>query len=248
MLIINEKKFVENAIKNPKKFDKVDIKPRKIISLFVAYKQAYMPELDVRKSVVFFFRNARWFNIGDYEAFIVEAELNELPLKENESIVIYQNDIKDIEGLSSDLQKLYITILALSRFYGRGRISFNNPKQLKNIFTLANISRTVKERPLMIRQLVDTGIVLEENFKIVVKHRGTTGLKIALEIKSMNNIGKQLVCYFDKRKIICLICGAISTRRSNRQVYCSRCAEKISKINKANYNNNYYETRKNSTI
>ena len=126
------------------------------------------------------------------------------------------------------------TMLCLAK-YGNEISPTNNNwvnKKDKDIFTLSNITATLKRQSLMINDLWTLGYVgysrvvdnINLNVKIVDNDRPEV-----LFVSDFRNLGNQYMRYCGEKFIECQSCGKVVRQNKNVQKYCTECATEINR-------------------
>lgn len=138
--------------------------------------------------------------------------------------------IQSIDGKM--LQRLMFTMLCLAK-YGNAISPTNNNwvnKKDKDIFSLANITATLKRQSLMINDLWTKQYIgysrVVDNININVKIVDNESSEV-LFVSDFRNLGNQYMRYCGEKFIDCQCCGKVVRQNKNVQKYCNECAVEI---------------------
>jgi hypothetical protein len=163
------------------------------------------------------------------------------------SVNLYQSELNIInQGENDKERKLLFTLFVLAKTNGTNSGWINN--ELKDIFQLANITATIKERAAMVYKLY-TAELLNQSHKIdnlsLKVELGSDDEQVVLVISSFKDIGNQYIANFKHGWKMCECCGKLFKIKStigNPQKYCKTCAKDI---NREKSKENISEKRKN---
>ena len=140
---------------------------------------------------------------------------------------------------------ILFTLFVLAKVNGNNSGWVNN--EIKDIFQLANITATIKERASMIYKLYKAGLIGQsqkiDNLSLKVE-LGQNDELVVLTIDSFENIGNQYISNFKHGWKMCECCGKLFKIKSKTcpPKYCKTCAYdiKLKQVNecKLRKNNN----------
>ena len=163
---------------------------------------------------------------------------NNLQLRIVESIVLYKDELDLINTLEKDRdKKLLFTCYIIARFYNtEGWVNMSRIE----LFKLANITLTSKERNITIGKLIQGGYLQDskKNENLNIKVNFIEGEK-ALEVKELENVGNQFIAMTKKDYKMCQVCGKLIKINGNKIKFCKQCAYKT----KLEKNNEYYHNK-----
>lgn len=150
-------------------------------------------------------------------------------------ISITQSEMEKIQAIEGKmLQRLMFTMLCLAK-YGNEISPTNNNwvnKKDKDIFTLSNITATLKRQSLMINDLWTLGYVgysrVVDNINLNVKIVDNDSPEV-LFVSDFRNLGNQYMRYCGEKFIECQSCGKVVRQNKNVQKYCTECATEINR-------------------
>ena len=154
-----------------------------------------------------------------------------------ESIVLYKDELDLINTLEKDRdKKLLFTCYIIARFYNtEGWVNMSRIE----LFKLANITLTSKERNITIGKLIQSGYLQDskKNENLNIKVNFIEGEK-ALEVKELKNVGNQFIAMTKKDYKMCEICGKlikIKIKNDYSTKYCVKCAKEKELESKRNW-------------
>lgn len=148
-----------------------------------------------------------------------------------ESVNIYKSELDIINHGETDKEKkLLFTLFILAKVNGTNSGWVNN--EIKDIFQLANITATIKERALLLHKLYKAGLVGQnrKNDKLGYKvELGNDFEPVVLVVDSFENIGNQYIANFKDGWKMCECCGKLFKVKSKTYPpkYCKTCAHDI---------------------
>lgn len=235
MIIINEYEYAKQILESrtiPKNVS------NKRVLLYIA-KYYFNPECSVAKMIQIVFDKMAEFNLPKevyqeykYEKYVkgiceklLSRELS-AEFKQVESVNIYQSELDIINQAETDKEKkLLFTLFVLAKISGNnfGWVNYD----IKDIFQLANITATVKDRAGIIYKLYTAGLVDQsqkiDNLSLKVE-LGNTDEPIILIIDSFENIGNQYIANFKQGWKLCYCCKKLFKIRGSNSRYCKTCA------------------------
>lgn len=236
MIIFDEREYVKTILKEKKK------PPKMATKRLIVYLCRYFYEENKNQTASTFQKNILEklkefdFNEAEYEEYkfsdyiktickkLLSGDLD-YHLKEIRQLNFTETELRNVRSCETEReQKLLFTFYALAKTY-------NNPTgwvnyQENDIFELANIRMTAKEKILLIKKLCDRGyiqynrIINKNSYKVILDEDEN----IAMTITSFQNIGNQFLIHEKDGLMICENCGKIIKRTSNSRKYCKRCA------------------------
>lgn len=253
MIIIDEYDYVKQILEN--KVIPKGVSNRRVL-LYIAkyYFDACLSVQDM-KSLVFqkmqdFNLPANYYQEYKYESYVKDIceklAKNEMSpnFRKTGSVNLYQSEIEIVnQGENDKEKKLLFTLYVLAKINETNSGWVNN--ELKDIFQLANITATIKERAGIVYRLCHADLIYQsnriDNLNIKVK-LGDPTEQIVLVINSFENIGNQYIANFKPGWKMCQRCGKLFKTKSNEGrpgKYCKQCAYKI----KLEQNNQYYKEK-----
>lgn len=142
---------------------------------------------------------------------------------------------------SKNFQKLAFTMLCIAKYYneiipnGNGWVN----RSTKEIFSMANMSKTKEDQAFMERKLYENGLIDisnkidSDNVRVTfIDNEGDPVLKI----RKLESLGIQYESYVLKGKSFseCKLCGCIFQQNNNKHVFCKKCRAKRDALNGAN--------------
>lgn len=237
MIIINEHEYVKQILEN--KIIPKNVSNKRVL-LYIA-KYYYSPEYSINemKQLVFdkmteFKLDTKQYQEYKYDTYVKniceKLKNNELScgFRKIESVNIYQSELDIINQCETDKEKkLLFTLYVLAKVNGNNSGWVNN--EIKDIFQLANITATIKERAAMIYKLYKAGLVNQsqkiDNLSLKVE-LGQDNEDVVLVIDSFENIGNQYIANFKDGWKMCGCCGKLFKIKSNEgrpSKYCHQC-------------------------
>lgn len=256
MIIINEYEYVKQILENkaiPKGVS------NKRILLYIA-KYYFNPFLTVNEMTELAFQKMNEFNLPlevyqeyKYVAYVkgicekLRSKELSVDFRKVESVNIYRSELDIINRGESDKErKLLFTLFVLAKTNGTNSGWVNN--DLKDIFQLANITATIKERAAMVYKLYHAGLLGQsnkiDNLSLKVE-LGRDDEPVVLVIKSFENIGNQYIANFKPGWKMCegiLKTGEhckklikIKSKYDNSTKYCKACSKHMHVIQQTQY-------------
>lgn len=243
MIIINEYEYAKQILDSrtiPKNVS------NKRVLLYIA-KYYFNPECSVSEMMRIVFDKVAEFNLPKevyqeykYEKYVkgiceklLSRELS-AEFKQVESVNIYQSELDIINQAETDKEKkLLFTLFVLAKISGNnfGWVNYD----IKDIFQLANITATVKDRAGIIYKLYTAGLVDQsqkiDNLSLKVE-LGNIDEPIVLTVDAFENIGNQYIANFKTGWRMCECCSKlfkIKNKIGNPQKYCKTCAKEVNK-------------------
>lgn len=204
---------------------------------------------DITKQLEFFLiRCNPYVNILAWDDIIKKSVKYSLkhPLVEIEHILLNDTELLLCKSLEdSSHRKLIFTLICLAKFANTVNPQNNNwvCRSDKEIFSLANIDLSSKNRHLTLHELEKTKLISFSNKinNLNIKVNCLCEGEPILAISDFRNLGNQFLRYEGASCIECANCGAVIKKNSNRMKYCSDCAKEIN-IQKTveNFKKQYY--------
>ena len=236
MIILNEVDYVRQIIETKERPPKMAMK-RLIVYLCKYYynKTSFKDAKEFQRFILDLLLEFH-FNEAEYEEYrfnnyvytickkLLSGELSGF-LRDIKEIIITKSEAEIIRSCETDRQKkLLFTLYVLAKTYNNptGWIGYSD----NDIFSLANLQATAKEKVLLIKELIDLGLVqynhvIDKNSYKVELDEDLTNVELI--ITDFTNIGNQWVIHEDNTKMICERCGRIVQRRGKKHKYCRRC-------------------------
>lgn len=156
-------------------------------------------------------------------------------LVEIDYIPITAPEIKTIDSLPSrTLKKLAFSYLCVAKYYNAANEQNSDWANLpvRDICSMGGIAIPVDKQYELRGELADMGLlqlsVAVDNVNarvLFVDHEGDP----VLLVDDMRNLGNQYFQFMGEKYVKCASCGLVIGRRSNRQLYCSKCAAKMAR-------------------
>lgn len=235
MIIINEYEYVRQILES--KIIPKGVSNKRVL-LYIA-KYYFNPDysLDELKQLVFekmgeFNLPASYYQEYKYVTYVtgiceklLSGELSS-EFRKVESVNIYQSELNIISRGETDRErKLLFTLFVLAKINGTNSGWVNN--ETKDIFQLANVTATIKERASMIYKLYNAGLV-GQSFKIdnlsLKVELGAFDEPVGLVVNSFENLGNQYIANFKPGWKMCVCCGKLFKVKGANSKYCKPCA------------------------
>lgn len=240
MIVINEYEYVRKIMESNTIPDNMSIKK---LLLYIA-KYYYNENFGIKEYKDFIFNKVNEFNLPQnyYQEYkyisyvenickkLLSKELS-YQLRKVESVNIYKSEINIIEKCNNDKEKkVLFTLYVLAKTVDNdGWVNY----ELKDIFSLANVTATIKDRALLIHDIYKDGLLQQthKNDKLGYKvELGSDDEEIIITINSFENIGNQYIAKFKPGWKMCECCGKlfkIKIDEGRPKKYCKQCAYKI---------------------
>lgn len=247
MFILNEKKYIEHILLTqtvPKDLSKGHL-------IFLMAKYYYSPGISLEEFILLVKEKMLSFDFPpvEYEEYKWHTKITnickrllsgdiDVELKERDYIPIYENELKCVELCKIDRQKkLLFTLYAAARYMDwEGWINKKDLKGLSEIFKLANLTLGTDKKASLIRELVEMNYITLskkiDNLNIKV-HLDDSGA-ILYKVVDFENIGNQYIGNFKKGYKQCRHCGKPIKDTGNKKMYCTKCAQQITRENWSN--------------
>lgn len=255
MIIINEYEYVKQILDT--KVIPKNVSNKRIL-LYIA-KNYYNPEYSVSemKQLIFDKMSEFKLDIKQYQEYkydsyvknICEKLLKQelLPgFKKVESVNLYQSELNIINQCETDKEKkLLFTLFVLAKVNGNNSGWINN--EIKDIFQLANITATIKDRAAIIYKLYRAGLIGQsqkiDNLSLKVE-LSKEDEPVVLAVTSFENIGNQYIANFKQGWKMCECCGKLFKVKGTNSKYCKTCSREKELEIQRNCMRNLRETRK----
>lgn len=256
MIIINEYEYVKQILES--KIIPKGVSNKRVL-LYIA-KYYFNSLLSVNEMTGLTFKKMDEFNLDvevyqeyKYAAYVkgiceklLSGELSH-EFRKIESVNLYQSELDVInKGENDKERKLLFALFILAKINGTNSGWVNN--ELKDIFQLANVTATIKERASLVYKLYNAGLLGQshkiDNLSLKVE-LGSEYEPIALVIDSFENIGNQYIANFKPGWKMCEYCGKlykVKSKHDGSSKYCKQCAYTIKLEQNSQY---YHEKREN---
>ena len=256
MIVVNEYEYIENIIRDSVIPNNISIQKL----MFLLAKYFYKEEINnAREYVELIFNKLKQFDLPStfqkykYENYLsnlcaklLSGEINH-NLRKNISINFYESEFNKINSCETDKQKkLLFTLYGLAKIneHSNGWINY----KLKDIFMLANITATVKERALLIYELYRNGYITQTRKNDMLSYKvelGDNNEDVVMIIDCFENLGNQYIVKHKDGWKMCKICGKLFKARGKNSKYCKSCSKDRELNFKKQRNKKYYETLRN---
>ena len=250
--IINEKQYVEELINSSVLPD--GLTPNVAIGYLTKYycEQGYSLEDTIKK--VCDKMNSFDLDILQYQEYQAAARSKRYfnahksgktsPLRDFDTVKLYKSEYDKIMMCETDRQKkVLFTLYILARFTDRYGWVYQSES---DIFKLANVSSSIKERCATIGYLIENGFAKEtkkvNDLKIGVE-LSDGNEDVVLEVSKIDKLGNQIMAHIKDGYKLCEVCSKLIKIKSNRTSYCGKCAEQITQDNWKEASKKYRETR-----
>lgn len=255
MIIINEYEYVKQILESkviPKGMS------NKRVLLYIA-KYYYNSEYSVKEMQDLIFEKMTEFKLPleIYQEYKYVTYVNGLcekllskelscEFRKVESVNLYQSELDIInQGETDKEKKLLFTFFVLAKVNGTNSGWVNN--EIKDVFQLANITATIKDRALLLHKLYKEGLIGQSirNDKLGYKvELGKDDEQVVLTIYSFKNIGNQYIANFKDGWKMCECCGKLFKIKGANSKYCKSCAREKELEIQRNCMRNLRETKK----
>ena len=236
ILIMNEKRYIENVIKSKKVSE--EISDRYLIKMLIRYFNNLYNKKELIDQI---HKLCKELNINNYEEYefynkikkyIKEEERNPIKLRDIEYIPLLQEELDIIKQCKKDREKKFLFVCyIMARFNNSDWINIDD----KDLFKMANISLSCKDRQLFIHDMIKKGYISQakKNTNNSLKIERLNGEETVKVIK-FNNMGNFILAYLKPNYIQCEKCDKlvkIESKYDGSSRYCDKCAEDIDKKN-----------------
>ena len=154
-------------------------------------------------------------------------------LRDFDSVKLYKSEYDKIMMCETDRQKkVLFTLYILARFTDRYGWVYQSES---DIFKLANVSSSIKERCSTIGYLIENGFAKEtkkvNDLKIGVE-LSNGNEDVVLEVSNIDKLGNQILAHIKDGYKLCEVCGKLIKVKGNKTTYCTKCAEEKELIRK----------------
>ena len=241
MIIMNEREYIEDVIKNRD----LGQRPYNTIKMIARYHYSigYKPSA-IRDELEHFLLRCdpdinlvKWSDNID----IAVSKAKNRPLVEVDGVPITKKEIEVCKSSgTSAYQRLAFTVLCIAKYYNEvfednnGWVNID----MKSIFSMANVSTSRKRQAFMVGKLANDGLVglsaRIDNTNIRVLFIDDSA-EPALVIDEMRDLGFRFerFLYGEKDYPKCQFCGKIFRRipgQTKPRKYCKSCAEEVNRI------------------
>lgn len=258
MIIINEYDYVKQILES--KVIPKGVSNKRVL-LYIA-KYYFNPNCSVKEMQGLIFEKMKEFKLNpevyqeykyaSYVKGLCEKLLsNEISreFRKVESVYLCQSELDIInKGETDKEKKLLFTLFVLAKINGTNSGWVNN--EIKDIFQLANITATIKDRALLLHKVYKAGLIGQSfrNDKLGYKvDLGKDNEPVVLVVDSFENIGNQYIANFKDGWKMCECCGKLFKVKSKKDFsskYCKQCAINIETENHRNRQEKYREKKK----
>jgi len=238
-LIMNEKLFIEEILKNKKK-------PRFVSNRYLIkllYRYYYKEDMTEEEAILNIFEKSKDIEIEGYIEYVfynqivfnVKEEIeydNKIKLRELEYIPLYESELNIINTCKTDREKKFLfTCFILSRFYNNQWIGIKD----NDLFKIANISMTERDRQFFIHSMKEKKYITlpknNTNTSIKLnKEEILSGDKEVMKVIVLENLGNQFLSKYKEGYKQCSQCGKlikIKSKFDGSSKYCEKCAYEI---------------------
>lgn len=250
--IFNEKTYIENFLNNQPMENGVGA--RYIISLLIRYYYQFKGQDNVDKKIILNdLKNNSSFcennKLQDYELeSVVKSVIDKQrkhykengtykPLKQLDYIPLYSGELEYIKSMNTDQEKKFMfTCYIIARFYNTMWVNTSATE----IFKLANISKTSKEKDLFIGKLWKEDKISMSDYitslAIKLKDVKKPDDEIVLKVYEMKNLGHLILATIKPDYKQCERCGKLVKKKGRNLHYCPKCKNIMEKERYKKYN------------
>lgn len=229
MLIINEKKYVEDILSN--KESALNISDTYLIRLLLRY---FANEYQGTELINHVQNLCKGLNIRYYKEHIFyekikkiakEESKNPTSLREKDYIYLSSKELEVIKKCEKNREKkIMFVCYIVARLNNSDWINVDD----KVLFKMANITLSCKERQLVLFQMIKKGYLgqAKKNTNNSLKIEGVGGEEV-LRVNTLENLGNFIFCYLNPNYIQCCVCGRsvkIKSQNDGSAKYCKNCA------------------------
>lgn len=234
MIILNEKEYVENCLKNKT----LGEKPYRTMFLIAEYYSQYLGYKKKRIESELIDFVSKYYEDFKYRRLFWEDNIEKIAKKagkhtlvEVDGVWITAKELQKIEKLNNKkLEQLAFTLLCIAKF--------NHIKQpdnegwvntdFKDVFKLARITCSVMQRCIMLNQLYNLKMLKFprriDNLNCCVTYMSDRGEKV-LFVSDFRELGYEYLNYKGENFVRCAECGRLTRNNKNgTKKYCSDCA------------------------
>ena len=240
-LIMNEKDFIETIINNKEKPS--FISNRYLIKLL--YRYYYDSNLKQKEMINKIFEKCKDIKIDGYIEYLfynqIVSNVKEeskrevkVRLRELEYIPLYESELNIINSCKKDREKKFLFVCyILSRFYQNDWIGTKDD----DLFKIANISMTEKNRQYFIYEMKEKGYITlpKNNTNMSIKLLRSETIendKEVMQVFNFDNLGNQFLAKYKEGYLQCSNCGKlikIKSKFDGSSKYCDKCAYELHK-------------------
>lgn len=234
MIILNEKEYAEQCIKNKTLGEKPYLtlsilakyyyncfgyRKKKIVELLTSFMSSYYPRYS--------------YNRADWDSTIekIAANAGKRTLYEIDGVWITKAELETIEAIENKvLERLAFTLLCLAKLGNLKNPTNNNWVNMdaKDIFAMARISCSVVDRYKRLSQLYQLGLLefpkKNDNLSCRVKYVTDDSDKVFL-VSDFRELSYEYLKYKGGRFVRCCECGIlVRNNKAGTVRYCSECA------------------------
>ena len=131
------------------------------------------------------------------------------------------------------MKRVLFTLLCSAKYLNAVNPKNNNWVHFshRDVFQMANVSATIRERATMIHTLYKSGFIsfnkIVDNTNMRVEFVSENNDNPELKIDDFRNLGNQYSAYAEGGYMPCQCCGIFVKRTGRRQRYCKKCATAI---------------------
>lgn len=128
------------------------------------------------------------------------------------------------------MKRVLFTLLCSAKYLNAVNPKNNNWVYFshRDVFQMANVSATIRERATMIHTLYKSGFIsfnkIVDNTNMRVEFVSENNDHPELKIDDFRNLGNQYSAYAEGGYMPCQCCGLYVRKNTNNQRYCKRCA------------------------
>ena len=247
--IFNEKQYIEDFLNGTQVENKIGL--RYIIGLLFRYYTIYKSdEINSRKvkdQILNDIKNNGSFHDNNIQDFELEKVIKSViaknkkyykdnrmykPLKQLEYIPLYKGEFDFIQTLETEQEKKFMfTCYILARFYNTTWVNSSETE----IFKLANITKTSKEKSLFIGKLLREEKIFMSDYitslALKLKETKQEDDEEVIRIYQMKNLGNLFLAHIRPNYKQCEECGRLIKIKGNKTMYCKKCLKENTKEN-----------------
>jgi hypothetical protein len=166
-------------------------------------------------------------------------------LRNYDTVKLYKSEYNKIMMCETDRQKkVLFTLYVLARFTDRYGWVYQTES---DIFKLANVSSSIKERCAILGYLIGNGFAKEtkkvNDLKIGVE-LSDGNEDVVLEVSKVDKLGNQIMAHIKDGYKICEVCGKLIKIKGANSKYCEKCAREKELETQRKCMKNLRETKK----
>ena len=253
--IFNEKQYIEDFLNGTQVENKIGL--RYIIGLLFRYYTIYKSdEINSRKvkdQILNDIKNNTFYSfelekiiksvIAKNKKYYKDNGMYK-PLKQLEYIPLYKGEFDFIQTLETEQEKKFMfTCYILARFYNTTWVNSSETE----IFKLANITKTSKEKSLFIGKLLREEKIFMSDYitslALKLKEVKQENDEEAIKVYEIKNLGNLFLAHIRPNYKQCAKCGRlvkIKSKNDHSTKYCNKCGYEIKLLQ----NNGYYHNKK----